>query len=156
MPQLPSGRHVGISPDLDELWHDALNGRHVHVLMAIDSFEDVKPFISVVELIPSEQPSESGVGLDPLSTPFPLANFIAQPTGFGLNQMAALAARWPASDVFAFEQWLAEPACQSKFDALMVDIRNMQRDIFKEGSYLARVTAGWWVAGCHPAQEEGW
>lgn len=154
MPMLPSGQHVGIDPGpLTEAIRNADSGAGVHHLMAINTPEDVWRLLEIVYFVPVA-PGEviddnaATAGLPP--------GLKRQLTGVRLDQRDELAAKWPERDREAFEDFLREPRVAAQVQDWLDFAKRAQQALLSSDSLAARVLAGWWLAGAHPAQEEGW
>lgn len=154
MPMLPSGQHVGIDPGpLLDVIRSADSGAGVHHLMAINTPEDMPRVLEIVYFVPLA-PGESAMA-DTETASLP-PGMKRQPTGVRLDQSDVLMAQWPAQDREAFADFLREPRVAAQIQAWLDLAKEAQQEVLRSGSLVARVMAGWWQAGVHPAQEEGW
>ncbi|WP_374350419.1 hypothetical protein [Chitinimonas sp.] len=156
MPQLPSGRHAAVDSRLIELWNEALQGRRVHELMAINEVKDLAPFLQIVELIPTKAEGRSRETLATGKDMFPADCFVTKATGVMVSQKEALYALWPGMDCLAFDQFLASPQFVQNIEGMLGAVKDLQVRLRSEGNLAAQIAVGWWLAGCHPAQEDGW
>lgn len=153
MPQLPSGREIGLQPErLEKLYQEAWEGRFVHEFMMIENTRDLLPYIDIVEL----KPAVGGrtVQLDPRSQAEGKA-FHRVGSQISLDKVHLLAGAWPAGDIAALGEFLASERARKFLDHALARIREGQQRILAEAHPLARMQAVWWREGCHPLQEEG-
>jgi hypothetical protein len=154
MPQLPSGKHAGIDPEpFFQLIKDAEEGKFVHRLMAIADVTHLLPYLEVIELTPCV--GHSGVSFSEDSNPRPV-EFDKIATGVTLNHLEQLTGLWTPDDLAAFRAFIDEERnLHYRMSLLEVAIQT-QKAIAKSGAFLPKLLAHWWLAGVHPAQEEGW
>lgn len=157
MPQLPSGRQVAINPtDLEILVENADNPANVHRLMAIQSETDLYPYVNVLYLLPEAEALGRAMNLEFRNDALPRPPGLALvASGFTLSDWDALTAEWTDDDRVAFRQFL-ETRCKSILAGWLQLVRDVQRTLPQSASFTTRILAGWWLAGIHPAQEEGW
>jgi hypothetical protein len=157
MPQLPSGRHVALMPKpLDDLLKEGRLPGNIHKVLAIQTEADVFRYVDVLYLVPeSEAGSQEGVlGLHAGSLPVP-PGMAFIPAGFRLAEWEKHAAGWNAEDRAAFREFLAG-RCAPVLREYLDTVRTGQARLREADDPLTRILVGWWDAGCHPAQEEGW
>lgn len=157
MPQLPSGLLVGIDPTpLADLLKEAALPWNIHKAMAINNTRDLYPYIDVTLFIPEANANANAATLefrsDSLSRP---PGLIPALSGYRLSQWSTLATRWSEADKAAFEDFLATRA-MSLFDEGLDTAHKIQELLRNTDDFNTRLLVGWWDAGCHPAQEEGW
>ncbi len=157
MPQLPSGLHVGIDPTpLSKLLEDGPVPWNIHKVMAIRNTLDLYPYIDIILLVPDAQANAGAQKLEFLANSLPRpAGLVPVRSGFRLSQYGDLAAQWTDGDKTSFEDFLATRA-QSLFDNGLNLARKIQGLLRNTDDTQTRLLVGWWDAGCHPAQEEGW
>ncbi len=152
MPQLPSGRHVGLSQDpLARLVTDAREGKFVHRLMAITEVSHLAPFLEVLELV--EIDGDNQVTVAEGSNHLP-GNFRSIESGVHLDRLEVLP--WPIEDIEALRTFATSPRNVSWMQQRLADVVAAKQEIAQGGEFVARLQAAWWSAGVHPAQEEGW
>lgn len=158
MPQLPSGRHVAIDPyPLAALLDDADNPANIHKILAIDSISLLKSWFEVAFFVTPEEANGAGIdtklGKGSLTPP---PGLVTLRTGCPLSRWEALAADWSEEDQAAMKSFLNEPRCKDYMDYQLSVVRKQQQDFLISDNSTIRLLAGWWKAGVHPAQEEGW
>ena len=154
MPQLPSGKHAGIDPGkFFQLIKDAEEGKFVHRLMAITDATHLLPYLEVIELTPCA--GHSGVSFSEDSNPRPV-EFNKISTGVTLNHLEQLEDLWTPDDLTAFHAFIGEDRNIHYRKSLLEVSVQAQKTITDSGSFLPKLLAHWWLAGVHPAQEEGW
>jgi hypothetical protein len=157
MPQLPSGLQVGLDPrPLSELLKNAAHFGNIHKVMAINTTRDLYPHIDIVLLVPETETNANGATLEFADDALPRPpGLVPVSSGYRLSQWNELARQWSEEDKAAFESFLAGRA-QSLFDDGLAMAREIQELLRNADDFNTRVLVGWWDAGCHPAQEEGW
>lgn len=154
MPQLFSGRHVGLDPKkLFRLFKEAEEGRFVHRLMAIHDTDALLRFLEVVELKSEEE--GGGVVLNPSSVQSNLA-FKSVPTGVFANNLEGLSLHWSQEEITEIHDFLFEPRTIDLREKLLVEVKKKQELLLLNSNPIARLQALWWTTNCHPAQEEQW
>lgn len=155
MPQLPSGRQIALSPKpLDELFRESRRPDNVHKLLGIRTERDLWRFVDILRLVPDSGGVPMEITLRGDSNPIPQGREL-EPAGYRLSEWEAEASGWTEEDRGAFREWLAGQAAPA-FAEWLEAVRDEQTRLRGTGDFLTRVLAGWWDAGCHPAQEEGW
>ncbi|MHB0986880.1 MAG: hypothetical protein ACYC05_14990 [Sulfuricella sp.] len=158
MPQLPSGRHVAIDPyPLATLLDAASNPANIHKIMGIDSIPKITNWFEVVYFVTPEEVHGKGIAAEfgeGSLTPPP--GLVSLRTGCPLSQWETLAADWSDEDRSAMKTFLSEPRCKDYMEHRLSVVRQQQQDFLSAESFTTRLIAGWWMAGLHPAQEEGW
>ena len=157
MPQLPSGRHIGIRLEpLDDLINNAGNPGNVHRVMAITDIKGLAPYVEILFLVPDmdENGSPSQVVFTEGSLPRPPGLTVIS-SGHTLAQLSELTSEWIDDDKRFFQDFL-ETRCQEMFAAGLRDVQKAQQWLLKESGMTARQLALWYRAGCHPCQEDGW
>lgn len=157
MPQLPSGRHVALSPEplVDLLKHAARFG-NVHKVMALKTWEDLWPWIEIVYFVPDAGEQERDGGeLSDDSLPAP-AGLTRVKGGYRVADWEQRAHEWSPDDRAALRADLDERA-RKHFRAHLAVARDIQRDMLEgRRGQLAQILAAFCHAGVHPAQEEQW
>lgn len=158
MPQLPSGRHVAIDPyPLVELLDDASNPANVHKILAIDSLSKMMSWLEVDYFVTPEEANgdaiETKLGVGSLTPP---PGLVALRTGCPLSRWEALAADWSEEDRAAMRSFLSESRIKDYMEHRLSVVRQQQQNLLTSDKFTVRLIAGWWMAGIHPAQEEGW
>ena len=157
MPQLPSGRQVALMPKpLDDLLKEGRQPGNIHKVMAIRTEADVHRYIDVHYLVP-ESEANGQEGALPLHTASlqkpPGMAFVS--AGYRLAEWEQRAADWSEEDRAAFRDFLAGRAAPVLREYLDI-VKSGQARLRCTEDTLTRILVGWWDAGCHPAQEEGW
>lgn len=99
MPQLPSGRRVGLATDpIMRQIERADFGLNMQLLMALSAPPDVDRVASVVFFQPSDQHPEPGA---------------PELAGFTLHEWQTHTAHWSNEDRQAFTAWITSPACDA-------------------------------------------
>ena len=155
MPQLPSGRHVGLDPSpVDALWKDALQAQRVHQLMDIESVDDLLPFVDVIYFRDqdtsedwSKRMHEGADQLPPRLEPYP--------SGFNLLSIPDELVNWSAEDQAAFQVFVDRARSSGFLDEMLARVQEYKKDVAENGHKLARLLAAWWRAGVHPLQPGG-
>lgn len=157
MPKLSSGLQVGLDPrPLSELLKEAPIPWNIHKVMAINSALDLYPYIDVILFAPEGEANANGAKLEFAdgSLPPPLG-LVPVSSGYRLSQWRELARQWSEEDKAEFDSFLSGRATLL-FDDGMVMTRKIQELLRNTDDFNTRLLFGWWDAGCHPAQEEGW
>jgi hypothetical protein len=150
MPQLPSGRQVALMPTpLNELLREGRQPGNIHKVLAIRTEADLWPYIDVLNLVPE---SEAVSRADETSLH---AFSLPKPAGYRLSDWERQAADWSGEDRTAFREFLAGRAAPVLREYLET-VQTGQAKLREAEDFLTRLLVGWWDAGCHPAQEEGW
>lgn len=157
MPQLPSGRHVGIDPaPLHDLLQNAEHFGNVHKVLAIKTTNDVLDYVEVVFLVPA---ADAGTANNELhlgegSLPAP-PGMVCISSGSRLANWEAEFREWPEDDKRTFRELLESRAAPTLQGYLAV-VENVQAQLRASPDFLTKVLSAWWDHGLHPAQEVGW
>jgi len=157
MPQLPGGRQIAISPEpLNALLMQANHFGNIHKVMAIKSVDDLLRYIDVLRLVPEADAGGESLETNFTSDSLPVpAGLVCVPSGHHLSDWKAYAADWPEEDKAAFLEFLSGRAAPL-LDEYLEAVVSTQEKLRGAEDFLTKVLVGWWEAGCHPAQEEGW
>lgn len=156
MPQLTSGRHVGLSfAPLEVLIREASEGRAVHQLMSIETQGQLDAYAEVVELTPVAASGRAVLADGSIPTDL---QFDDTDTGINFDALDKLIDRgWTSAEILEFREfWQSSSRAQAMKDVALTRAREVQSWLLEHGPFVARLAAMWWRAGCHPAQEEGW
>lgn len=155
MPQLPSGRLIALSPKpLDDLLRQSHRPDNVHKILGILDAPDLYRYVEVQNVVVVSGKGNSGISLDPSSSPLP-KGMTFSPAGYCVSDWEVKTSGWSEVDREAFRNWLSGQAAPA-VDKWIEAVRREQDRLRGSGDFLTRVLVGWWDAGCHPAQEEGW
>lgn len=156
MPMLPSGRHIAVQPArLFELIRDTTGPENDGRLFAINTVEDVKRYLDVIELVPIVADDEALTDAAPGSMPLP-PGMRAQSTGYSLAECDALSAHWTGADREAFAAFLQEARVNTLLGQWLAVAQEAQQRMSREPDFVSTVLSAWRAAGVHPDQEEGW
>jgi hypothetical protein len=154
MPQLHSGRHVGLDPKkLFDLFKQAEQGVFVHRLMAIEDGNLILRFLEIIELIPDDK--SAGVLLNPFSVQTKLV-FKPKSTGVFANDLTGLSLAWSQADINGIQDFLSQPRAIELREQLLTKVKKCQKLLLSGNNAIASQQALWWSTNCHPAQEEQW
>ncbi len=153
MPQLPSGRHIGLDPaPLAKMVSDAEAGKFVLDLMAIKHPEDALRRIGVLYFRPKVE-SDRGMSLSELSN-LPPEDLEPYPSGFNVVTIKSEFDQWSPEDQSAFIEFLRADRTSRFMDSVLAAIRKAQDRLVDNPSTLPGLLATWWNLGIHPLQEE--
>lgn len=156
MPMLPSGRHVGIdSTLLQQLINEAETGIAVHKLMAVTTTGDLRKYVQLINLVPTQASDELFTSDSKHSVSAP-TNLKRVETGIRLSDTDQLASQFSAEDWAVFKMFLESPRVGDQFADWLKAVDETKQALLKSNSFAARVLAGMWQAGVHPGQAEGW
>lgn len=139
---------------LDDLLRESQRPENVHKLLGILDVPDLYHYIDVQNIAPVSGDGDDGAKLHPSSNPLPRGMTFA-PAGYRLSEWEAKSSGWSEEDREAFHNWLSGQAVPV-VDEWIEAVRREQDRLRASGDFLTRALVGWWDAGCHPAQEEGW
>ncbi len=129
MPQLPSGRHVAIvAIPLNELYLDVSNCSSVQKFIAVETVEDIKKFIEIIELIPVN----AGDGEDnkPFDGSLPLPENLTQfHTNIMLDNAQALIGSWSEEDQHAFWEYTKSPRAVNYLEFMLKNVKERQERV---------------------------
>lgn len=158
MPQLPSGLHVAIDPyPLAALLDDAGNPANIHKILAIDSISKMMEWFEITYFVTPEEAHGKGIstelGTGSLTPP---PGLVSLRTDCPLARWEGLASGWSEEDRSAMMTFMNEQRCKDYMDHQFAVVRQQQQNFLSSDNFTIRLIAGWWKAGVHPAQEEGW
>jgi hypothetical protein len=155
MPMLPSGRHVGLQDvSLEALIDQSVDGPFVHKLMAIESIEQLAPYVDVVYFRPREDGALTAHKVADRNH-MPPAGLVQVPSGFTLATIRDELAAWSEADQAAFMDFLQSERCRKYLDLLLARVTVVKQAILEHGNFEQQVMAHWWQEGVHPLQTEG-
>lgn len=157
MPQQPSGRHIAISAEpLSRLLGKALDVENIPLVMGLVSVEALHKYFDVLFLVPENEapPDATAPDLrkDSLTPP---PGLVIVDSGFRLSERDALTATWTEEDRTAFREFL-DGRAKPLFDLAWAEVTEKKKLILAGDKPLARILGAWYMAGVHPAQEDGW
>lgn len=115
MPQLPSGRHVGLVSDpIFDLVREGDWGRNMQLTLHVHSPDELAPIINVTYYTPVA--GESGPGKPFLS-------------GLMLADIGTDKCDWSAEDVAFFEKWLASDVAQKWLKNTFEELTKLTRTV---------------------------
>ena len=150
MPKLPSGLSVALNASrITKLIVDSRQALDVHHLMAIESLEDIFPYVDVLFL-------REKTGTVPDPTYAVDSNLIPSelepyPSGYNILTIRELFETWPEGDASAFVEFLKEERISNHFSTILSEINEAKQDLLSQHS-TAGLLAKWWVNDCHPLQ----
>ena len=153
MPQLPSGKHLGLDPSpLQKVVSDAYGGLKTHELMAIENIEQLFSHINVLYYRPIEE-ARSNIPLAKFSTvpPDGLESYFS---GFNLVSIKNELDSWSGGDQKAFIEFLNEKRTNRFLEGLLETVKRYQNELMEHPSTLQGMLALWWKLGIHPLQED--
>jgi hypothetical protein len=158
MPQLPSGRHVGVK--FDERFSDALenpqrNHDAIWMFMPINAAEDMFPWVRILWLLPEESPSNPLTDTMRGSLPLPCP-LVESESGFRLHQADTMMASWTEEDRVAFNAFITERVIPLMLAPMLEIIKRWKEWVPTTEDAMMQMMYLWWTNGCHPAQEEQW
>lgn len=154
MPQLPSGRHVGLNPGpLNKMVADIVNNKAVVTwpILEIETPADCLKHMEVIYLIPEGEGEE--VQLAEESNPGAEGMKI-QRTGLSIADVMSEESDWPLIDKVAFEAFLTDPAIEPFLNDHFSRILELKEALKEHGSFVQKWEALTWENGVHPLQDE--
>jgi hypothetical protein len=157
MPQLPSGRNVAIHLNLLNILLTAADRPdNVHQVMGLTTIESLKPYASVIYLVPESECQEEVLEIsfrdDALPRP---SGYVTIESGYSLDQFDVFSSDWSDEDKQSFQEFISSrglPLFQSGLKA----VDQVRQWLLNEAEPTLRILAHWHVAGIHPCQTEGW
>lgn len=125
MPQLPSGRHIGVGVGtLSELLNDADNGSRLEELYGIVDVIDLYPYIDVMFF---RDPDGSEINNTVLAknsrNP---GNLIAYKSGFNFETIESQYNSWDVDDVDAFHNFIESPQMEDFIGSQLTNVIDLQ------------------------------
>ncbi len=158
MPQLPSGRHVGVKFDVrfsDAITNPEHNRDAIWMFMPVNSAEDLFPWVRILWLLPEESTintlTETMQGSLPLPCPL-----VECESGFRLHQADTVMASWTEEDRAAFKVFVSERVIPLMLAPMLKIIALWKEWVPTTDDPMMRMMYLWWKNDCHPAQEEHW
>lgn len=160
MPQLPSGRHIGIHVEsLEEIAHkihaslgEAEKNDFISEIGKITTLDALAPYVDVLYFREEAEDAEENPERYHQFSSRPAVRVEPYLSGFNLAEIEKLSADWSAADQAAFQAFLAEDRIQGylqeSLDQVMAFSKELNRD------FVERYVAMLWKAGLHPLQEE--
>jgi len=156
MPQLSSGRHVGIDPSrLFGLIRDSAKGLRVAQLMEITAREHLLHYLDIIELLPDEQAGPVVFNPRSAARPAPLVpgEFRIAMSELTRQTTQPLASCWSAEEIEEIMCFIVSDRAIEQREQLVKAVKHQQQNLLAHGEPLPRMLAWWWQAGCHPEQE---
>ena len=157
MPQLPSGRHVGLETHpLESLLEADPGGTRLPELLRIRTREHLTPYLDVVVFEPSPEGHEviltDGFAALPIClrsrlTPYTVATL---PVGRPERSWPD----WNSSDDPAWREFLASPRVHAQLDALLATVEARRDALRHHGTPHEQVQIQMWDTQCHPMQAQ--
>lgn len=154
MPMLPSGRHVAFRLlPLNDLLADAVNILKVHKVLAIQSVEDLYPYVEIIWLIPEGEATATEIETSFLDRSLPRPpGLVPVLSGFQLGQFGEFSKDWDQADKASFWEFIHGRA-QPVFEEGLAKTREIQDILRTQAEGYTKLMVMWWDAGVHPAQE---
>ena len=157
MPQLPSGRHVGLETHpLESLLEADPGGTRLPELLRIRTREHLTPYLDVVVFEPSPEGHEViltdgfaalPLGLRSRPTPYTVATL---PVGRPERSWPD----WNTSDDPAWREFLASPRVHAQLDALLATVEARRDALRHHGTEDEQMQIQMWDTQCHPMQAQ--
>ncbi len=142
MPQLPSGRHVAIvATPLNKLYLEIFSCYSVHKFMAVETVEDIKQFIEIIELIPVNAGDGDDIEHSDDSLPLP-ENLTQFHTNIMLANAQALIGAWTEEDQHAFWEYTKSPRAVNYFEVALKNVKDRQELVIAQYPALLGLLAG--------------
>jgi hypothetical protein len=77
-------------------------------------------------------------------------------TGTPLSDWESLASEWSEEDKQSMYEFLFEPHTLAYLEERLAYVRQLHQDFLRSDNLLIKMNAAWWLAGVHPAQEQGY
>lgn len=154
MPQLPSGRHVGLNPSpLVDVLENAYNKWGAHELMAIESINHLFAYIRVLYFKAEQGYGTNGTGYQTFSL-VPSDELTPYDSGYNLITIQDEMENWDYCDKKAFIDFLNEKRTNNFLENTLNKVREAQNELLDQPTTLQGMLATWWKLGCHPLQNE--
>ena len=157
MPQLPSGRHVGLETHpLESLLEADPGGTRLPELLRIRTREHLHPYLNVVVF----EPNPEGQAVEPADESLPLPPGLhSRPTPYTAATLPVgrPERRWPdwsASDDPAWREFLASPPVHAQLDALLATVEARRDALRHHGTPHEQRQIQMWDTQCHPMQAQ--
>lgn len=153
MPQLPSGRHVGLGLDpLNSLVARIKESAFITEVLVIEEREHLYRYVDLLILqVDSSLPTpEYARGSLPVS-----ADLKTNPSGYTLATMAPEVETWPISDQQALLDFVYSARTEHFLDNTLQWVKDIKRSLLDDPRFAVRVQAAMWLGGAHPLQTEG-
>lgn len=159
MPQLPSGRHIGIHVEsLEEIAHkiharlgEAGKNDFLSEIGKITTLEALAPYVDVLYFREAAEDAEENSDRYHQSSNRPAVRIEPYLSGFNLTEIEKLSADWSAADQAAFQAFLAEDRTRVYLQGSLDQVVAFSNKLNKE--FVERYVAMLWKAGLHPLQE---
>ncbi len=151
MPQLSSGRHVGLDPSpLHQLLDRACDGIDAHELMALEAQPDLFAYINVLYF--RQDAGGRSYQLADQSTAPPV-DLEPYPSGYDLTSIQEELCSWSSADRHAFVGFLNEERTNAFLEGLLAIVRDEQENLLQQPASIPGLLATWWKMGIHPLQD---
>ncbi|MEQ1621820.1 MAG: hypothetical protein ABL919_10475 [Methylococcales bacterium] len=112
MPQLPSGKLVGLSADpLDHLLKNIGEGENFDLINKMKALESIFPYLEIIYFVEGKTDT-TPANIQEVTGKLP-TGLTDVSSGFNLSQKAELFADWPLAECQAFDDFIASDACQN-------------------------------------------
>lgn len=153
MPQLPSGKHIGLYPNpLHEILEEAYNGFKVHELMMIKQQEDLFQYIEVLYFKLKEESEFRDDRYFSFSV-VPPEELMPYPSGFNLISIQDELKNWEDRDKKSFVNFLNSKRTEHFFEEIIQTVQDVQNELLDNPTTLQGILATWWKLGIHPLQD---
>lgn len=154
MPQLPSGKHVGVTLDpLNKLINDILENQLMTCapLLRINQMEDLYPYLNIV-YFENETDSDTP-GLEVGSLPLD-AELKPVFTNYRVTDVLSKESEWDGADKEAFINFLESERFNKMHKKKFESVLELKEILEKEGSWLNKAEFQMWKGGFHWEQDE--
>ncbi len=154
MPQLPSGRHIGIGADpLLDLVEDFDSGKIISCwrFLAIEELKDLYPYIEIFYLEDKEEGKKPRLMENSLPPHAELKQF---ETGLRVTDVFKSNSDWSEEDKIAFQEFLESERFVKGFKAKLEGIQRVKKYIEKNGTELQKAEIALWKDKVRITQEE--
>lgn len=153
MPQLTSGRHVGINPKpLHTLIEDIIH-EHTQALWPLLSIRSPHDCLTHFEIIYFEETQSTFLQTSEMTGNHP-RGLKPTHTGLGVTDVLCENSDWTLEEKRDFTEFLQSERAQGLLQRAFEQVTNARVALEQQGNFLQRWQVQTWKNGCHPLQKE--